>query len=103
MCWTSVWVVWNLRGRDEKVNERSRLGTGGGGELESGLAPFVGVAFGLGLAMLANLENGLFAVSLGGLVRGVVARDYWQGELANTESFWAHLEVLDDTLQWGIS
>lgn len=75
----SVWVVWNLRGLEEN-KERSRLGMGGGGgDGEScvpGFAPLVGVPFDLGLAMLANLENGLFAVSLGGVASGVVARDW---------------------------
>ena len=72
-----MWVVWNLRGLDEKVKERSRLGKGGerGEGCPSRLAPFAGVPFNLGLAMEANLENGLLAASLGGVVRGVVARD----------------------------
>ena len=67
-----------MRGLDEKVNERSRLGKDGGEDGEewaSGAVPLVGVPFSLGLAMLANLENGLFAASVGGEVRGVAARD----------------------------
>ena len=82
-----MWVVWNLRGRDENVNGRSRVCTGGGGSRggdgapeSSGLAPLSGVPCSLGLAMVANLENGLFGVSLGGVVRGVAARDCKQGE-----------------------
>ena len=66
-----------MRGLDEKVNERSRLGKDGGedGEWAAGVVPLVGVPFSLGLAIFANLENGLFAASVGGEVRGVVARD----------------------------
>ena len=69
------------------MKERSRLGMGAGegGEEEpessgSGLTPLMGVLVSLGLAMVANLENGLFPVSVGGVVRGVVVRDYRQGE-----------------------
>lgn len=84
MCCTSVWVVWNLRGQDEKVNERSILGRGtGGGNEGEWTSPLMGVPMGvsLGLAMLANLEKGLFAISLAGVARGVAARDYRQDEL----------------------
>lgn len=51
-------------------------GDGEGGEpLASGLVLFVGVPLSPGLAMLANLANGLFASPVGGVVRGVVVRD----------------------------
>jgi hypothetical protein len=63
--------------RGVRLIERSRLGmSGDGGEGGEGLAPFAGVPFDLGLAMLANLANGLLEVSVSGVVTpGDVARD----------------------------
>jgi hypothetical protein len=58
------------------VKERSRQGVSGSSD---GEAFRLGVPLSLGLAILANLAKGLFALLLGGDARGVVARD-WEGQ-----------------------
>lgn len=57
------------------MKERSRLGASGSSSGDGEMVR-LGVALSLGLAILANLANGLFALSLGGDARGVVARDW---------------------------